>query len=100
MECDNCKAELDEKSTFCGKCGKKIQGHAFNMEEGLKTHARFWFLAGVFKALSLGKKEDPALISFENLLKKDGGVVYDEYLKVIAHWRNQINSNSKNGIKL
>lgn len=100
MECEHCKTKLESTSNFCIKCGKKVQEHIFDMDEGLRTHARFWFIAGVFKAFSLGKKEDPSIMTFEKLLKEKGDWVYDEYLEIIAHWRNQINLMDKHDIKL
>lgn len=98
MECENCKAELDSKSKFCGKCGKNVEDSFFDVDESIKRCRRFWFMIGLYRGICLGEGDKETLKIFENIIIKQIDL-FEEYNDAVTFWQNKLDSISKNESK-
>ncbi len=98
MECENCKATIDDKSSFCGKCGHKAKGDLYGIEGMLKNCQRFWYVVGLYRGVCRGEKDNESLKKFESLLKESD--IIDDYYETVSFWEDKLKEIAmKNGAK-
>lgn len=94
MECDKCKAQVEDNSRFCGKCGNNVKEKQFDPDDCMKSCKKLWFLIGSYRGNCLAQKDTDSLKKFERLLEKEG--IMPEYLDAIKSLNDIIKLPTKN----
>lgn len=102
MNCPKCKKEIDENCKFCSNCGAKIEERSslIQLENMVKTCAKFWYLAGFMKGSTSSTKKDKKILEkFEKLLRENDEEIWGWYQEIVSYWKEQAKQNDENNKK-
>jgi hypothetical protein len=86
MECKKCKAELEENTRFCPKCGEKAEKEDLgdSLTRTCDAVAETWFLLGRYHGTCLAKKDKKGLEDLDNKIKSLNERFHTLYKKMIT----------------